>query len=1208
MGGKSQEIVIGYKYYLGVQVILTQGEVDAVTKVVIGEREAYSGNLTVPSSIYINKPELFGGDKREGGVVGVVAFTSGQTSTQDSYLVSILGPNVPAYIGLTTAIFKSFQWSSINPYFKAPWFQIRRILKGWRQNNVWYSAKAVINTLDMNPAHIVYQCLTDDKWGMGYSPSDVDDASFTAAADKLYTEGFGLSLVWNQQTTIEGFIQFILDHINGTLRLSLSTGKFGLKLIRDDYVVGSLTEVTPSNCELSSFQRAGWGELANELTVTYMDRDQNEASFTVQDLAAIDAQGAIVTSTKSYPGIRTQELAMRVAMRDLNTSSSTLAKITLMANRVLYSHEVGDVIALTWPDLGITQAPFRIVNIDKGTLTDGRIKVEAVEDQFGLPNNAYTGTQGSGFVEPSQPAVPVVTPIVVEAPYWDIVRRLPSSDFNALTPDYAFGEATAAVPNQLNYGFELWESATTSNYEFAASGYFAPVATTTMAADFTTSVITVNDIRGLTDVAIGSYAIYDGEYVEVQAVDLALGTVTLGRGVLDTIPAKHASGIRIYFAEGNLAYDPTQYTTGITEHYKLLMKTPISTSTLLSAVDLPITFTGRAHKPYPPADLKINGVRYPEFISGNITATWVTRNRLTQTVELIPYDQPTISAETGQSTTIVFKNEANVPITSLTTSALTFTMTREVEIANSNVVSAPGNTPMRTVGVSARTDALSAALREGTGVYAYRARTGFGKVNGGYLYPGGVYVDTATNTRTNISGFWNATAAPQPTPWDIKYGVMEWFDPFAEWDRIALFYPPYTGPQTFWIDSDDNPGVVRQLSSSSYVHVLDALDRRFTFRDRRTNPLHVLVKGQTMNYFLFSVLTNDDIKYVRHFDLVLTKVNVADMIANNHTTTKTSVLDMNYARANEFDSVSGTQGFGSVASDLWDFKRDELDVIFGNMVYLHFTKPAGSTVSTSGKTVDITNVLNAHINFYNNTTAQITCRRYTINATTGALTFLDDRSQTYLADVLDTANSFGFEINESTRAVTKINMLTGASAGSLGTISQTPVAVLGDGANAYMYVLDSTNVLSKYDATLTLLASVTVPAMPGLKYLSESAGYIYIQAENVGSESSQMYRCLKTLTDLRPVIGWARQGTYFSDPGSTTLLTSSTKDRPYTFAAYGQADEDGIDSSAFNSPEPRVNATVYVEASSTRAGVVSLQKHSISVKRSGYGLRYGRYS
>src|SRR5690606_6533837 len=35
----------------------------------------------------------------------------------------------------------------------------------------------------MNPAHIVYEALTNPEWGLGYPPAVLDLASFTAAAD-----------------------------------------------------------------------------------------------------------------------------------------------------------------------------------------------------------------------------------------------------------------------------------------------------------------------------------------------------------------------------------------------------------------------------------------------------------------------------------------------------------------------------------------------------------------------------------------------------------------------------------------------------------------------------------------------------------------------------------------------------------------------------------------------------------------------------------------------------------------------------------------------------------------------------------------------------------------------------------------------------------------------------------------------------------------
>ena len=56
---------------------------------------------------------------------------------------------------------------------------------------------------------------------MGYPASDLDDASFSAAAVTLYGEGFGLSLLLNREETIESLVLAILEHIDGVLYVHL---------------------------------------------------------------------------------------------------------------------------------------------------------------------------------------------------------------------------------------------------------------------------------------------------------------------------------------------------------------------------------------------------------------------------------------------------------------------------------------------------------------------------------------------------------------------------------------------------------------------------------------------------------------------------------------------------------------------------------------------------------------------------------------------------------------------------------------------------------------------------------------------------------------------------------------------------------------------------------------------------------------------------
>jgi hypothetical protein len=55
-------------------------EVDALTRIVVGERTAWSGSRTDSGQIDIDKPSLVGGDDREGGVVGAVDLVMGTAS------------------------------------------------------------------------------------------------------------------------------------------------------------------------------------------------------------------------------------------------------------------------------------------------------------------------------------------------------------------------------------------------------------------------------------------------------------------------------------------------------------------------------------------------------------------------------------------------------------------------------------------------------------------------------------------------------------------------------------------------------------------------------------------------------------------------------------------------------------------------------------------------------------------------------------------------------------------------------------------------------------------------------------------------------------------------------------------------------------------------------------------------------------------------
>lgn len=118
-------------------------------------------------------------------------------------------------------------------------------------------------------------------------------------------------------------------------------------------------------------------------------------------------------------------------MRDLRQLSSPLAKATLVASRAAASLNIGDVFRFSRPELGIDTLVLRFAQISFGTLTDGRVKIDCVEDVFGLPQAVYVTRQPSGWEDPRQPPTNVNFRTIGELPYWTIVREITGESANA---------------------------------------------------------------------------------------------------------------------------------------------------------------------------------------------------------------------------------------------------------------------------------------------------------------------------------------------------------------------------------------------------------------------------------------------------------------------------------------------------------------------------------------------------------------------------------------------------------------------------------------------------------------------------------------------------------------------------------------------------------------------------------------------------------
>lgn len=497
------------------------------------------------------------------------------------------------------------------------------------------------NGPDMNPAHIIRECLTNGDWGLGYSTVEIG-ASFTAAADTLYTEGFGLSLIWQQDSSIEEFIGSVLDHIDATLFIDRRTGLWELRLIRADYTAATLPLFDETNVvDWGRLGRRAPSDLVNSVTVRFTDAwTDDTGAVSVTDTARVQAMGEVIATTLDYPGIRYQALAIRVAERDLRALSAPLLSGEIVVNREGAGLGPGDVIRLRSPRLGLDDVVMRISEIGQGDGRDNGIRLKLAEDVFALGATAIAGGRMPSGTGVAAPPRALARRMVEEAPYWLLVRELGHSEADRILtddPDAGALVATGERPSADALAAELWiDSGTGPEQEGVVA--FAPTAL--LAADISDNpedrVIPVTGWREIGEVGIGTLASVGGELVRIDGITSTV--ITVGRGCLDTVPRAHAAGTPVIFFDEGARIPEDSWAAGESLAVRLLPETGRGTLAFALAPEDSVTLDRRAIRPLPPGRVQGNGSYAPDvdaLVAGDIELTWTHRDRLTQTSPVI---------------------------------------------------------------------------------------------------------------------------------------------------------------------------------------------------------------------------------------------------------------------------------------------------------------------------------------------------------------------------------------------------------------------------------------------------------------------------------------------------------------------------------------------------------------------------------------------
>ena len=509
---------------------------------------------------------------------------------------------------------------------------------------------------DMNPAHIIYDTLTDP-FDSDLTADDLDEASFTAAADIFYDELLGLSVTWDQTTTINEFIDLVLNHCDSIICEDRRTGKLKLKPIRNNYTKSALPIYSDAQIlDLSDYSIKKFGDLTTRVTVTYYDRANDaDGTITVYDNALEQQQGKVIVADLKYPAFCSQQLALRKAQSDLDKMSRELCSFSLSLPSPEFELEKGDRIRVSYSPLGLTDIVVLIKEINYGNGIDNKIRLKVIQDVFDLPLATDFGAVAENNTN-EVVALDVNRYFVAEAPYLELVQRTTEATVNnelADAPDRGYLIVAASRPQQESIGAEFYADSG-AGLERLVSVDYCPSAILVSAIGKTEQTLTISDGIDLDLTLANQMCAIDDEILLCTQV-AADGSVTFKRGVLDTVPMPHAADapivwFDIYGEVPQSAFaDSTSIDTAIVNLTNNSQKT-----TLTNAV----TIASRAIRPYPPANVKINGEYFPTDLNQNtIDLTWADRNRLFQTsgVPIGWYDSD-IMPESGVTYYLVIKD------------------------------------------------------------------------------------------------------------------------------------------------------------------------------------------------------------------------------------------------------------------------------------------------------------------------------------------------------------------------------------------------------------------------------------------------------------------------------------------------------------------------------------------------------------------------
>lgn len=483
---------------------------------------------------------------------------------------------------------------------------------------------------DINPIHKIREILTDDT-AMAKPESNVNDVNFVKAADRIYDEGLGVSWAIDEKSCIDA-IEELCYHIEAGIRVNRQTGLYEIVLFRDDWFAeDEIHSIAENKIKDLSLEVMNGDDIVNQLNVTYYDRERiKNSTFSVYENGSILTMGKANAESIEFPYFMNMRNAEVVANWKLKQYSTPAWKGTFTTGwREARKWNRYDLVEITWSKKWQGTILARIMKIDLGNGLNNEVMIDFEEV---VP---YSGEMNTSIVvddsteeKPMPPQSAIFK--IFEIPYYDLAQLKTQAELDlelARNPNIGFVAAVAGRPQQNSIDAQL-HTESDVGYELISNVEYASFARTDEGVNRTQQSFVVKNEDLSTQFRQDSLIMLGDEIVIYKSYDAETKTLTVERGALDTVPQNHVENTVLYFYDDVFAYDPEGYASPKTVNATVLTTTPSGIESLETSPKRQVQIESRAIRPYPPANVKINGEYFPQESSDSLEITWSHRNKI----------------------------------------------------------------------------------------------------------------------------------------------------------------------------------------------------------------------------------------------------------------------------------------------------------------------------------------------------------------------------------------------------------------------------------------------------------------------------------------------------------------------------------------------------------------------------------------------------